>query len=180
MVSSFQSINRRFWLSTISCCWWNCYCSASGTITSIAIGNSGSGYRTGIQTTGTNVNEVVVNVAIRTDSTSESNVVSIGTASVSGGHITGVAVTNSQVFYAPRDISNVGYSSITGLTTVTTSTAHGLTIDDEVIVSGIAFTCDYSGSGPVNVSNAVYDNISGIMTVTTSARSQSFHHGREE
>ena len=54
------------------------------------------------------------------------------------------------------------------MTTVTTSTAHGLTIDDEVIVSGIAFTCDYSGSGPVNVSNAVYDNISGIMTVTTS------------
>ena len=142
--------------------------SASGTITSIAIGNSGSGYRTGIQTTGTNVDKVTVNVAIRTDSTSEPNVVSIGTASVSGGHITGVAVTNSQVFYAPRDISNVGYSSITGLTTVTTSTAHGLTIDDEVIVSGIAFTCDYSGSGPVNVSNAVYDNISGIMTVTTS------------
>ena len=143
--------------------------SASGTITSIAIGNSGSGYRTGIQTTGTNVNEIVVNVAIRTDSTSESNVVSIGTASVSGGHITGVAVTNSQVFYAPRDISNVGYSSITGLTTVTTSTAHGLTLDDEVIVSGIAFTCDYSGAGPVNVTNAIYDNISGIMTVTTSA-----------
>ena len=135
--------------------------SAAGTITSIAIGNSGSGYRTGIQTT--------VNVAIRTDSTSESNVVSIGTASVSGGHITGVAVTNSQVFYAPRDISNVGYSSITGLTTVTTSTAHGLTLDDEVIVSGIAFTCDYSGAGPVNVTNAIYDNISGIMTVTTSA-----------
>ena len=143
--------------------------SASGTITSIAIGNSGSGYRTGIQTTGTNINEIVVNVAIRTDSTSESNVVSIGTASVSGGHITGVAVTNSQVFYAPRDISNVGYSSITGLTTVTTSTAHGLTLDDEVIVSGIAFTCDYSGAGPVNVTNAIYDNISGIMTVTTSA-----------
>ena len=142
--------------------------SASGTITSIAIGNSGSGYRSGIQTTGTNVDELVVNVAIRTNSTSESNIVSIGTASVSGGHIIGVAVTNSQVFYAPRDISNVGYTSITGLTTVTTSTAHGLTLDDEIIVSGIAFTCDYSGSGPVNVTNAIYDNVSGIMTVTTS------------
>ena len=135
--------------------------STSGTITSISIGNSGSGYRSGIQTT--------VNVAIRTDSTSRSNIVSIGTASISGGHITGVAVTNSQVFYAPRDISNVGYNSITGLTTVTTSTAHGLSFDDEVIVSGIAFTCDYSGAGPVNVTNAIYNNISGIMTVTTSA-----------
>ena len=79
-----------------------------------------------------------------------------------------MAVTNPQVFYAPRDISNVGYSSATGLTTVTTSTAHGLLIGDEIIVSGIAFTCNYTGSGPVNVSNAIYDNVTGIMTVTTS------------
>ena len=135
--------------------------SSAGTITSVSIGNSGSGYRSGIQTT--------VNVAIRTNSTADSNIVSIGTASISGGHIIGVAVTNSQVFYAPRDISNVLYNNLTGLTTVTTSTAHGLSGNEEIIVSGIAFTCDYSGSGPVNVSNAVYDNVSGIMTVTTSS-----------
>ena len=135
--------------------------SSAGTITSVSIGNSGSGYRSGIQTS--------VNVAIRTNSTADSNIVSIGTASISGGHITGVAVTNSQVFYAPRDISNVLYNNLTGLTTVTTSTAHGLSGNEEIIVSGIAFTCNYSGSGPVNVSNAVYDNISGIMTVTTSS-----------
>ena len=88
-----------------------------------------------------------------------------GTGNIS----TDVSITDSSVFYAPRDISNVGYSSITGLTTVTTSSAHGLSFDDTVIVSGIAFTCDYSGAGPVNVTNAVYDNVSGIMTVTTSA-----------
>ena len=87
-----------------------------------------------------------------------------GTGNIS----TDVSITDSSVFYAPRDISNVGYSSITGLTTVTTSSAHGLSFDDTVIVSGIAFTCDYSGAGPVNVTNAVYDNVSGIMTVTTS------------
>ena len=53
--------------------------SSAGTITSVSIGNSGSGYRSGIQTT--------VNVAIRTNSTADSNIVSIGTASISGGHM---------------------------------------------------------------------------------------------
>ena len=135
--------------------------SAAGTITSVSIGNSGSGYRSGIQTS--------ISVGIRLPNIINSTITSIGVASVSGGHVTGVAVTNSQVFYVPRDISNVNYSSTTGLTTVTTSTTHGLSIGESIIVSGIAFTCNYTGSGPVNVSNAIYDNVTGIMTVTTSA-----------
>ena len=134
--------------------------SAAGTITSISIGNSGSGYRVGIQT---------VNVAIRTSSVSESNVVSIGTAVISNGNITSVAISTDRVFYAPRDVSNVLYDNISGVTTVTTSTSHGLSYDDQITLSGIAFTCNYSGSGPVNVSNAIYNNVTGIMTVTTSA-----------
>ena len=134
--------------------------SAAGTITSISIGNSGSGYRVGVQT---------VNVAIRTSSVSESNVVSIGTAVISNGNITSVAISTDRVFYAPRDVSNVLYDNISGVTTVTTSTSHGLSYDDQITLSGIAFTCNYSGSGPVNVSNAIYNNVTGIMTVTTSA-----------
>ena len=134
--------------------------SGLGTISSISIGNSGSGYRAGIQT---------VNVAIRTSSVSESNIVSIGTAVISNGNITSVAISTDRVFYAPRDISNVLYNNLSGLTTVTTSTNHGLSYDDEVTLSGIAFTCNYTGSGPVNVSNAIYDNVTGIMTVTTSS-----------
>ncbi len=134
--------------------------SSAGTITGIGIGNSGSGYRSGIQTT--------INVSIQTYSTGIPNIEFIGTAAVSGGHIVGVAITNPQVFYVPRNISNVGYTSITGITTITTSTAHGLLSGDEVEVTGIAFTCNYPGSGPVNISNFVYDNVSGIATVTTS------------
>lgn len=134
--------------------------SGLGTISSISIGNSGSGYRAGIQT---------VNVAIRTSSVSESNIVSIGTAVISNGNITSVAISNDRVFYAPRDISNVLYNNLSGLTTVTTSTNHGLSYDDEVTLSGIAFTCNYSGSGPVNISNVGYSSITGIMTVTTSS-----------
>lgn len=133
--------------------------SSAGTITGIGIGNSGSGYRSGIQTT--------INVSIQTYSTGIPNIEFIGTAAVSGGHIVGVAITNPQVFYVPRNISNVGYTSITGITTITTSTAHGLLSGDEVKVTGISFTCNYPGSGPVNISNFVYDNVSGIATVTT-------------
>jgi len=44
-------------------------------------------------------------------------------------------------------ITNVGYSSVTGIATVTTINAHGFNVNNEVTMSGIAFTCGgYSGS----------------------------------
>ena len=60
--------------------------SGLGTIQSISIGNSGSGYRSGIQT--------VVNVGVGTSSLSTGNIEFIGTAAISGGHIVSVAITN--------------------------------------------------------------------------------------
>ena len=60
--------------------------SGLGTISSISIGNSGSGYRVGIQT--------VVNVGVGTSSTGTGNIQIIGTATISNGHIVSVAVTN--------------------------------------------------------------------------------------
>ena len=132
---------------------------STGKVLFVSIGNSGSGYRAGIQT--------VVNVAIQTESFSGAGVFSIGTAAVSDGHVTSVAITTDRVFYVPRDITNVGYTSITGLTTVTTSTAHGLSVGNEIVLSGIAFTCDYAPA--VGVQSAIYTNTTGIMTVTTSA-----------
>ena len=131
--------------------------SAAGSITAVSIGNSGSGYRTGVQTT--------VNVGVDTQTTGLDVIENIGTATIAGGYITGVAVTNPKVFYAPRTVSNVGYTSVTGLTTVTTSKVHGLKVGDIIDLSGIALTCTYS---PVlNISNVLYDNVSGVMTVTT-------------
>ena len=133
--------------------------SAAGTITSISIGNTGSGYRVGVQTT--------VNVAIQTSSNGIPNLTGIGTAAITDGHITGIAITNGQVLYVPRSISNVGYSSVTGITTITTSTPHGLAEGQEVKLAGIAFTCDYLPA--VGVQSAVYTASTGIMTVTTSS-----------
>jgi len=65
--------------------------SASGTIQSISIGNSGSGYREGVQT--------VVNVGVATSSTGTPNIEFIGTAAISGGNIVSVAITNPGVGY---------------------------------------------------------------------------------
>ena len=132
--------------------------SAAGTISSISIGNTGSGYRVGVQTN--------VRVAIQTGTNIAPILIGIGTAAITNGHITGIAITNNQVIYVPRSISDVGYSSVTGVTTVTTSSSHGLLVGQEVKLSGIAFTCDYLPA--VGVQSAVYTASTGIMTVTTS------------
>ena len=101
--------------------------SAAGTIQVVSIGNSGSGYRSGIQT--------VVNVGVQTLSTGTPNIEFIGTAAVSGGHIVSIAITNpgagythtnppSVVFDNPLSYSNIplvySSSSISGYGTEAT------------------------------------------------------------
>jgi len=65
--------------------------SVAGTISSISIGNSGSGYRVGIQT--------IVRVGVTTAATDVPSIQFIGTAAVSGGRIVSVAVTNPGTGY---------------------------------------------------------------------------------
>lgn len=60
--------------------------SGLGTISAISIGNSGSGYRAGIQT--------VVNVGVQTFNGVIPSIENIGTATIQGGHIVSVAITN--------------------------------------------------------------------------------------
>jgi hypothetical protein len=84
--------------------------SIAGTIQSISIGNSGSGYRSGIQTT--------VNVGVTTSSLGISQVEIIGTALVNNGSIVSVSITNPGsgytstnpplvIFDAPLSYSNI-------------------------------------------------------------------------
>ena len=83
--------------------------SGLGTISSVSIGNSGSGYRVGVQT---------VNVSVGTSSLTGINRVSIGTAVISAGHIVSVAITNPGTGYTtsnPPDIffdSPLSYSNL--------------------------------------------------------------------
>ena len=73
--------------------------SATGTITNVSIANSGSGYRSGIQT--------VVNVGVQTYSSGTPNIEFIGTAAVSGGHIVSVAITNPGVGYTGTNLPDL-------------------------------------------------------------------------
>ena len=60
--------------------------SISGTIQFISIGNSGSGYRVGMQTN--------IGVGVKTESDSVPNIEYIGFASVVNGHVVGISITN--------------------------------------------------------------------------------------
>ena len=71
--------------------------SAAGSITAVSIANSGSGYRTGIQT--------VVNVGVQTDG--EPSLHFIGTAAISGGNIVSVAITNPGTGYTGTNLPEV-------------------------------------------------------------------------
>ena len=93
--------------------------SSAGTITSVAIGNSGSGYRSGVQTT--------VNVSVGTSSLTGSNLVRVGVASISNGNIVSVAITNPGsgytttnppfvVFDNPLSYSNLALEYVSGTT----------------------------------------------------------------
>jgi hypothetical protein len=64
--------------------------SGLGTISSVSIGNSGSGYRSGLQT---------VRVGVATSSTDTLSIQFIGTAIVNNGHIVGVSITNPGTGY---------------------------------------------------------------------------------
>ena len=134
--------------------------STAGTIESVSIGYTGSGYRIGIQT--------VCNVAIQTSTLPGTSVIGIGTAIIAErGFISGIAITNPYVFNIPLFVSNVGYDTATGLTTVTTSSAHGFSVGEEADITGIAFT--NLSSSPKSITNFVYSATSGVATVTTSA-----------
>lgn len=65
--------------------------SAAGTISQIRINNAGGGYRTGIQT--------FVRVGVRTNAES-GKITYVGFASISGGRVLGVAITNGGVGFA--------------------------------------------------------------------------------
>jgi len=134
--------------------------SAGGTISSISIGNTGSGYRSGVQTVG---------VSVQQRDVEGTSVTPIGTATISSGHLTGVAVTNWVSFYKPRDVREASYNHTSGITTITTATPHGLSLGDEVKLSGIAFTCTYSSAASRDVQFATYNNTNGTMTVTTAS-----------
>jgi hypothetical protein len=102
------------------------------------------------------------------------------------GIITQTAAANSDTFTlnvstSPVAISTASYSNTTGLTTITTSTAHGFTVGMGVTIKNLAFLCPSAGDPPDipvrAITNAVYDNVTGITTITTSVANHRFGVG---
>jgi hypothetical protein len=95
--------------------------SSAGTIQSISIGNSGSGYRSGLQS--------IIQVGVQTLSTGTPNIEFIGTASASNGHIVSVAVTNPGFGYTASNPPLVVFDeplSYSNLELIHTETSSGI------------------------------------------------------
>ena len=58
-------------------------------------------------------------------------------------------------------ITNLVYDETTGFTTITTGSAHNLSVLDNVRVTGVGLTCGYD---EVGIKSFTYDNVTGICT----------------
>ena len=145
--------------------------SAAGTIQSISIGNSGAGYRIGIQT--------VVNVGVQTSSTGVPNIEFIGTASVSNGRVIGIAITNPGTGYTSTNPPSVvfddpiSYSNLPLIYSSSSSQGIGTGGKIDIVVgqgsSVIDFTISNTGYGyrPGEILTFATGGNAGIPTDTT-------------
>ena len=145
--------------------------STGGTIQAVSIGNTGSGYRAGIQT--------VVNVGVQTFSTGTPNIEFIGTAAISGGHIVSIAITNPGTGYTSTNPPEVvidaplPYSDIPLIYSSDSAAGSGQSATAEIVVgqgsSVIDFEITNYGYGYQNgdILTFAVGGTSGIPTDTT-------------
>jgi hypothetical protein len=132
--------------------------SIAGTISTISIGNSGSGYRSGVQ---------IVKVGVALSSTGTPSIEFIGTASVNNGSIVSIAITNPGTGYTstnppyvifddPLSYSNLpliyssGFSGIGTRATVNVVVGQGSSvIDFEIINTGYGYVEDQILTVPI-------------------------------
>ena len=150
--------------------------STGGTIQAVSIGNTGSGYRAGIQT--------VVNVGVQTFSTGTPNIEFIGTAAISGGHIVSIAITNPGTGYTSTNPPEVvidaplPYSDIPLIYSSDSVAGSGQSATAEIIVgqgsSVINFEITNYGYGYQNgdILTFAVGGTSGIPTDTTLSYSE--------
>ena len=107
--------------------------SVAGTIQSVSIGNSGSGYRSGLQT---------VKVGVQTESTEVPNIHIIGTATISNGNVVGVSITNPGIGFTAlptKFIREVTSTIAIGATRIPLNYVPGITTFNRLSV-GLAIT----------------------------------------
>jgi hypothetical protein len=135
--------------------------SSGGTIQSISIGNSGSGYRSGVQT------NVYVSVATTDINNGISTSVIVGIASISDGNIISIQITNPGSGYTSSNPPRVSidaplpYYNIP-LTYSTLSSGNGVQATVDIIVSQDSSVSDFN----IRYSGYSYE-IGDILTVPT-------------
>jgi hypothetical protein len=135
--------------------------SASGTIQSISIGNSGSGYRSGIQT--------MVNVGVKTEDLEYSNIHYVGTASISDGHVVGVSITNPGFGYTSTNPPIVVFDSPLSYTDIpliysesSGSSGIGTQSKIDIVVSNDSSVIEFE------IKNFGYNyNVGDVLTIST-------------
>jgi hypothetical protein len=118
--------------------------SIAGTIQSISIGNSGSGYRQNYQ---------LVKVGVQTFSSTSANVEFVGTATISNGNIVGVSITNP----------GIGYTAYPFVYSTTTS--EQISIGSTIIP--LVNTSKVPRVNPIIQINSIFDNVPIVSVADT-------------
>jgi hypothetical protein len=137
--------------------------SAAGTISSISIGNSGSGYRSGIQT---------VNVGITTEDLYDENITYIGIATVSDGYVTGVSITNPGVgytYYTGKSTTTILSTVSSGSTIISIASTSGIIANNYVSVGTALTNVKIVGVGSTTIQIGIADTISSTIASGTLA-----------
>ena len=160
--------------------------SAAGTVNGLTIVNAGTGF------TGTSLPEIRIGIPtgysnLTTEYTGgtsgEGQQARLSVVVGQGSSVTDFKIDNPGIGYEVGDvikaagliegsgfrtdslsISNLVYDETTGFTTITTGSAHNLSVLDNVRVTGVGLTCGYD---EVGIKSFTYDNVTGICTLTT-------------
>lgn len=141
--------------------------SIAGTIQSISIGNSGSGYRSGLQT---------VRVGIQTSDLDSTTIDYIGIASVSGGNVIGISITNPGIGYTsyPIQYSTKNTNQIAiGSTIITLDEIVGLSTANFISIANI-INAPITGVGTTSVTIGTAFTSNNTISLGTTAFIKSF------
>ena len=157
--------------------------SIAGTISAISIGNSGSGYRSGIQTS--------VRVGVTTLSTGTPSIQYIGTAAVSNGNIVSIAITNPGTGYTSTNPPEViidaplSYSDIPLVYSTSSVSGNGVNATASIVVGQGSSVIDFEitnlgyGYGQEQILTVAIGGTTGIPT-TGSASFREFQLSIQE
>jgi hypothetical protein len=137
--------------------------SSAGTIQSISIGNSGSGYRSGIQT---------VNVSIQTPNPYGVSISTVGVASISSGRVISVKITNAGTgytnYYAFNSTTLSSVVSI-GSTVIPLTNLSGVIVGNYISVGAALTNVQIVGVGSTAITIGTGNTIKTSITSSTSA-----------